>query len=338
MTTVAPREGVVYGLSCTCHPEDGIRYVGQTRQDPAKRLMQHRSASNHPSLRKYPVCFWISKHGKANVKMEILERAEDLGMLDDMEIRLIASHGTFNSPKGLNATAGGGGFRGVPGVMGGDNVSARLTNDEAGEIYELVVLAEAPQSEIAEVYGVSKQVVTNIIQGKTYRNLSLPALTDRRSNMPHMVGENNRNAKLTDEQVLQIHARHEAGERADTLSIAYGVSVKSVNLIARGGTHSHLNLKNISRGRRPPRKAGESNQGAKLDEAKAREAYRRVVAGEKCADVASDYGVKSAAISNIVTGATWRDLGLAPRIFEKFRSPLNGRMQSRVAELGTVLT
>ena len=337
MTTVAPREGVVYGLSCTCHPEDGIRYVGQT-VNAKTRLVQHFANANYRRTKNYPVCRWIKKHGRDNIVMDILKTAPRGPALDAAEVAYIFQHKTFRSEHGLNATVGGSGTPMHSAKRGGSHHSSKLTDEQAREVYELVLMGEFTQKEIAETYGVSKQTVTDIIQGKTYRNLSLPALTDRRSNMPHMVGENNRNAKLTDEQVLQIHARHEAGERADTLSIAYGVSVKSVNLIARGGTHSHLNLKNISRGRRPPRKAGESNQGAKMTEAEAREAYRRVVAGEKCADVASDYGVRSAAISKIVTGASWRDLGLTPRVFEKIRNPSNGRMQSRLAELGTVLT
>ena len=337
MTTVAPREGVVYGLSCTCHPEDGIRYVGQT-VNAKIRLGQHKLGHLSPKSSHFPLYRWVAKHGSANLKMEVLGTAVRGPALDALEIAYISEKGTHATKLGLNATSGGGGTPMHIAKKGAAHHSSVLTDEQAREIYELVLMGEFTQKEIAETYGVSKQTVTDIIQGKTYRNLSLPALTDRRSNMPHMVGENNRNAKLTDEQVLQIHARHEAGERADTLSIAYGVSVKSVNLIARGGTHSHLNLKNISRGRKPPRKAGESNQGAKLDEAKAREAYRRVVAGEKCADVASDYGVRSAAISKIVTGASWRDLGLTPRVFEKIRNPSNGRMQSRLAELGTVLT
>lgn len=39
------RLGIIYGLSCRCHPERGFRYVGQTVSKASQRRNQHVSDS-----------------------------------------------------------------------------------------------------------------------------------------------------------------------------------------------------------------------------------------------------------------------------------------------------
>lgn len=338
MTTVAPREGVVYGLSCTCHPEDGIRYVGQTVQPLARRLSQHRLGHTSSRSSHLPIYRWTVKHGPETVIAEVLGRALEGESLNLLEVEHIANLGTYGNG-GLNATLGGSGTGGHAAKRGGAHHSSVLTDEQAREIYELACLDEFPQLEIAEAYGVSNQTVTNILHGKNYSNIGIAPFTKRQNGNIHMRGSRNHNSKLTDEQVLQAYEDYSKGESSNSIGERLGVFGTTIHAIVSAKTHRYLGLPNISRELAdPPPQLGESNYGAKMTEAKVREAYRRVVAGEKCADVANDYGVKSAAISNILTGATWKDLGLTPRVFEKFRNPSNGRMQSRLAELGTVLT
>lgn len=309
MTTVPPRKGVIYGLSCACHPEAGVRYIGQTSQPPAKRLMQHKSSSRHERTRRFPVSRWINSHGAGSVVMEVLAQGNTLAELDALEIEYIRRFGTYGA-RGLNATTGGGGTPGAPNVLGGSGPCASLSDDQALAVYNLVLEGKVTQKSIAESLGVSKQAVTNIIQGKTYKNLGLDPLGDQRSHMPHMLGESNRNSKLTNAQVLEIHKRHSLGERSDDLALEYGVSVHNVNRIAKGVSHPHLNLTNISRGRRPPRKTGESNVGAKLNEGQVREIHRRVGQGERIAKLRAEFGVGDTAIRSIASGKTWRHLNL----------------------------
>ena len=311
MKTIPPRKGVIYGLSCACHPEAGVRYVGQTSQPPAKRLMQHKSSSRYERTRRFPVSRWINSHGADSVVMEVLAQGNTLAELDALEIEYIRKFGTYGAP-GLNATTGGGGTPGAPNVLGGSGPCASLSDDQALAVYNLVLEGKVTQKSIAESLGVSKQTVTNIIQGKKYKNLGVKPLPPNFNGNIHMRGVGNHNSKLSDTQVREIHARYGRGESSKALSVEYGVSVGNVSQIARGVSHPHLNLTNISRGRRPPRKTGESNVGAKLNEGQVREIHRRASEGEALKSLELEFGMGRAAIAGIASARTWKHLGLPP--------------------------
>ena len=309
MTTIPPRKGVIYGLSCACHPEAGVRYVGQTSQPPAKRLMQHKSSSRYERTRRFPVSRWINSHGADSVVMEVLAQGNTLAELDALEIEYIRKFGTYGAP-GLNATMGGGGTPGAPNVLGGSGPCASLSDDQALAVYNLVLEGKVTQKSIAESLGVSKQTVTNIIQGKKYKNLGLDPLGDQRSHMPHMLGESNRNSKLSDTQVREIHARYGRGESSKALSVEFGISQTGVVGIVAGRFHSRLGLPKISRPKVPPAKNGASNNGAKLNESQVKEIHRRVGQGERIAKLRAEFGVGDTAIRSIVSGKTWKHLNL----------------------------
>ena len=305
MTTVPAREGIIYGLSCTCHPDDGIRYVGQT-VNPKARLSQHRASAREGE---YPLHRWMRKHGFKSVIMEELCRGIQGEELDALEVGYIASLNTF-VPGGLNLTTGGQGTRNHIAKNGGDHHSSKLTDQEAGDIYNLVFLGEYTQHEIAKAYGVSKQTVTSIIQGKKYRNLKLAALPNHVNGNLHMRGVGNHNSKLSDTQVREIHARYGRGESSKALSVEFGISQAGVVGIVAGRFHSRLGLPKISRPKVPPAKNGASNNGAKLNESQVKEIHRRVGQGERIAKLRAEFGVGDTAIRSIVSGKTWKHLNL----------------------------
>lgn len=102
---------VVYGLSCTCHEEKGIRYVGLTTRGAATRLSQHKANARRGA--KNAVHYWIRKHGEDNIRTEVLESADDFAALNDAEVRWIAKLRGEGYDL-LNRTDGGGGTLGLP--------------------------------------------------------------------------------------------------------------------------------------------------------------------------------------------------------------------------------
>jgi hypothetical protein len=66
----------VYALSCTCHPEQGVRYVGQTVRSLPIRLGQHRRAAERGNSTAI-VYKWMRRHGPENIRIEILETFPD---------------------------------------------------------------------------------------------------------------------------------------------------------------------------------------------------------------------------------------------------------------------
>ena len=99
-----PRENVIYGLECTCHPGRGYRYIGLTTAGAQRRLWSHRKMARNGNT--YPVYRWMRKHGDENVRSVVLERHAAPELLPDAERRVIAEHRSLG-PADLNVTSGG---------------------------------------------------------------------------------------------------------------------------------------------------------------------------------------------------------------------------------------
>lgn len=76
---------VIYGLSCLCHPEAGVRYVGLTSQGLTRRLSQHRRDAAKPTANRMHL--WMREH---EVTAEVLESIGDRRKLRPAEVRWMA--------------------------------------------------------------------------------------------------------------------------------------------------------------------------------------------------------------------------------------------------------
>lgn len=106
-----PQPGFIYGLMCKCHPDSGIRYVGQTSRSVERRLRQHiweANRTNRPLRQDVAVYRWIRKHGGHNIETVTLEERVDVSDLNRLETLWIDRLSTFRDNGGLNLTSGGG--------------------------------------------------------------------------------------------------------------------------------------------------------------------------------------------------------------------------------------
>lgn len=78
-------KNVIYGLTCSCHREQGIRYVGLTSQGLACRMRQHRRDAAKPT--KNRMHLWLREH---DVVADVLEDVGDRARLRVAEIRWMA--------------------------------------------------------------------------------------------------------------------------------------------------------------------------------------------------------------------------------------------------------
>lgn len=98
----------IYGLRCVCSwqcREKGVRYIGQTQRAPEARMVQHRSTAKTV---KFPLYFWMRKHGIENIHMQVLARADSLDQLNQLERGAIFGDGA--TKKLLNMSLGGDGY------------------------------------------------------------------------------------------------------------------------------------------------------------------------------------------------------------------------------------
>lgn len=80
-----PARNVIYSLACSCHPEQGTRYVGLTSQGLACRVRQHHRDAAKPTQNRMHL--WMREH---DVVAEVLEEFEDRSRLRVAEIRWMA--------------------------------------------------------------------------------------------------------------------------------------------------------------------------------------------------------------------------------------------------------
>lgn len=139
-------------------------YIGQS-VNIRQRWRNHRTIGKrkNPQLLLYRA---MQKYGIENFDFEIVEEClkEDL---DEKEIYWINFYDSTNKELGYNLTNGG---------MGGTHVEKILNAEEVNKIKELLLATSLLQTQIAKLYGVSQQLISDINNGLSWyvKNTSYP--------------------------------------------------------------------------------------------------------------------------------------------------------------------
>lgn len=253
---------VIYGLSCTCHPERGIRYVGLTIRGANSRLSDHRSAAR--GGKRSPVCAWIRRHGPENIIAEVLEVHEAADTLGDAEVRLIDELGTHVSRGGVNHSTGGSlgpmGFRHSAASRakmsarqrgrkpspelraklreasrkGERHLQAKLTDQDVTGIKERIWDGES-LAELAREFGVSHGTMSNISRSRSRKHIAWP--TDRERTI---VSISERHLTIPDDAVREVRRLHDEGVPLKKIAEMTGVNATSAYLIFSGQRYQHV--------------------------------------------------------------------------------------------------
>jgi len=240
MSSIVTNENVIYGLSCICHPEKGIRYVGQTSRGQNRRLYEHKHDSSdgrvRESDRKLPVHLWISKHGAGNIETKVLQSLGSPDLLDQHEAEWIDLLDTYGSKHGLNLRPGGNTRRGwkhteeVRAVISEagrsrHSGSCKLLASEIPGIRKRIVSGETYMS-IADSVGVKYGVIDAIAMGKNYSKVNDDGEWDFTlpSNRPGIQNGHAFQRKLTDSDIVAIVDRLHHGESPTAIAMDYPVT------------------------------------------------------------------------------------------------------------------
>lgn len=126
---------------------------------------------------------------------------------------------------------------------------------------------------------------------------------------PHLKGETNPHSFLTDEAVVAIRRDYLSGAKNDALADSYGLSRNSVQDITLGRSWKHLLGVNGAPTLEQLKAAASFNKksGAKVTQAIADEIRRRLTGGELGRDLAAEFGIHKATISDIKLRKIWAD-------------------------------
>lgn len=207
-------KSVIYGASCVCHPEDGVRYVGQTSLGVNSRKHVHFWNSRVEESKSYRSYFsnWIRKHGEENVRFDVIEACNP-ELLDEREkfwIKELREKGqklTNLKPGGLSER----GYR-------RPDVSARMRG--SGN----------------PMYGKDRREVM-----AHARSFNKPMTEEnRRAVSERSRGERNVKAKLTESQVREIRDVPQYYGVSAELSRKYGVSAAMISAIRLRRSWKHV--------------------------------------------------------------------------------------------------
>lgn len=216
---------MIYGLSCTCHPEVGIRYVGQTQQSLATRLTNHRAQARFGTVS--PVYHWIRKHGPENIQIEFICTPAPGESLDDCERRVIAS-----TPNILNVAVGG-----VDGttlgrkrpefslmIRGEGHPGAVLNEGEVIRIRSEYTGRRGQIKTFAKEIGVSDAAVSDALTGKTWSHLPLGEVVPKKRR------------RLTADEVAAIRQLRVSDTPVREIALRFGVTETNIYHILKGST------------------------------------------------------------------------------------------------------
>lgn len=131
---------------------NGKCYIGQSINIETR---WHHHKYFDKKLSCYPLYRAMSKYGKENFKLDIIEECPQKD-LNEREIYYIKYYNSYEN--GYNQTLGGGGSSGC---------IIKISNEDLIIIYDLLLNTNIPQKEIAQMFNVGEDTISEINQGKT---------------------------------------------------------------------------------------------------------------------------------------------------------------------------
>lgn len=125
-----------------------------------------------------------------------------------------------------------------PIIRGSEHVTSRLTEKSVIEMRSRYATEQVSYSDLAQVYGVSTQAVSQAVTGKTWKHVPGPVRADESK---IICGEKIGTSKLTEDQVREIKAKYVPRKySARRLAREYGMHRDSIEKILKGDHWKHI--------------------------------------------------------------------------------------------------
>lgn len=184
------------GIYCFTNKINNKRYVGLSRQ-LEERYHQHYRNYTNPNASQYNTKFYraLRKYGFEKFNYEILTIVKDsisTTDLEQLEIYYIAYFDSYNNGYNMN--------------IGGNYTSSNkvLNEQQVYEIKDLIINSTLSFCEIGQMYNVNDTLISQINKGKIWTRVFSDKYPLRDDTYFQNKGETNPNAKLSNEQVMQL--------------------------------------------------------------------------------------------------------------------------------------
>jgi hypothetical protein len=252
MSIIPDVRNVIYGLSCVCHPKDGVRYIGLTIQRLKDRMIGHRKAARRGLG--YPVYRWMRKHEVPNIIITVLEQGIPKERLVEAEMRHIAL-ARSTSVDLLNITDGGN----VTAIaywtperraehaalfIGRKHTAESLAKMSASNTRPRLGQPQTETQRAAVAKRWNDYVRTTPIPTR-YATPTSPGSPERFARQSAartglVLGEESGASKLTDAIVVDVRARWAGGESQSSIARSLGVTPQCIGHVVRRQTWKHV--------------------------------------------------------------------------------------------------
>ncbi|MCM3671053.1 GIY-YIG nuclease family protein [Mesobacillus maritimus] len=282
--------GVIY---LATNKINGKKYVGQTLKGRLeRRIEEHLKDSLNP---KTVFQYAIKKHGIDNFHFEVIDQAFTSVELNQKEHENIVKYNTYyRNGKGYNMTLGKEGLRGI------DNGISKLTENDVVKIREMII-NRVSQRKIAKEFGVTKNVIALISQGKIWVHVESDFTP------PAKMDKFDANRTTTDEQIISIKKMIVAGCSYKEIMKKNNVTKNIVNSIKSGESWAHIEVEGF-KPQKPGKAKGEGVGTAKIRAEDAKKIKELIVKGLKNKEIINSLPylkLTSANITPIRAGRIW---------------------------------
>lgn len=283
---------------------NGKIYIGQTIRFEKRKLRHFYDAFNensqvvfHRALRKY---------GFDNFKWEVIDMAETHEELSEKEtywINFYKSYINFENSNGYNQTLGG---EGMAGFSHSEETKQRLSIAHTGK----------------KLSDETKRKVGIASKGRVYTEEAKKKISETHQGIKH------HNAKLTEEDVLQIKELIKNGLLQTTIGKMFNISTSIINNIKQGRGWKHIG-EDISEIKTKERKLNEDN---------VLEIKKLLKSGTSQKEIAIKFNVSPSTISEIKSGKKWAKIGEDISNIKKFNKPNAKLNEEKVKKIKKLLS
>lgn len=208
------------------------RYIGQSINLEERKQAHYRNYKNH-NHNSYNTDFYkaLREYGEENFEYEILYNTEEIlsiQQLNELEIYYIEQYDSFQNGYNMNR---GGNYT---------SNSKKLTEKDILNIYNEIENTSKTFAIIAEEFDLCGSYISMINQGLVWGYLRIGDYPLRKDTQKNQQGGNNGNAKLTDEEVIQIRKLFVNHTLPQIMELYPEVPFNTIKKIVYGSVWKHL--------------------------------------------------------------------------------------------------
>lgn len=312
---IMERRNLIYAIYDNREPER-VRYVGKTTTNLKTRLSNHWTfARNAP--RPYRIQAWLRSRLTCPevVGIRVIVETETPLELNELEVQWISHYRNLGQAD-LNLTDGGDGGTGV--VRSAESKRAisekyrasggpvaKLTWDQVREIRSLRQREYLEAAEVCEKYGVQRTVIDRILNNLLWADPEFDPQTIK----PRPPGSS-KNAKLSMGQVREMRSlRQQEWISSRVLAERHGLVEATVQHILENRSYRDPEYDPATLAPRKSKQFDNPLSGrGQLKREQVRELKARHRQGEKIVPLATEYGITSGHLRNILRGKSWSNV------------------------------